>query len=90
MSLNILFSRMGKCQCQHTCSKAYVIDINARNICIFMYVHMKSSFPKRVKRHFKRKWACNANAKFDYYLFEHSYSYMNKCVDIYEEVFSKT
>ena len=27
------------------------------------YLHMKSSFPKRVKRHF-RKCACNANAKF--------------------------
>ena len=30
---------------------------------VHMYTHMKSSFPKRVKRHSK-KWVSNVNAKF--------------------------
>ena len=50
---------------------------------IYIIVYMKSSFPKPVKRHSKNKWACNANAKFNYYVLENSFSLMNKCVYLY-------
>ena len=61
-----------------------------RFICIYTYIHvhmyrhvyMKSSFLKRVKRHSK-KWPCNANSKFDYYVLEKSFSHMNKCIFMY-------
>ena len=39
--------------------------------------NMKSSFPKRIKRHYK-KCLCTANAKFDYYVLEKTFSHMNK------------
>ena len=48
---------------------------------------MKSSFPKRVKRH-STKWPCNANAKFDYYVLEKSFLHMNKAIYMY--IFMKT
>ena len=38
---------------------------------------MKSSFPKRVNRHSK-KWPCNVNAKFHYYLLEKSFFHQKK------------
>ena len=44
---------------------------------------MKTSFPKRIKRHSKKEWARNANAKFDYYVLEKRFSHMNECVYIY-------
>ena len=34
-------------------------------------------------RHHSRKWACNGNTKFDYYLLEKSFSHMNECTYIY-------
>ena len=43
---------------------------------------MKSSFPKRVKHHSK-KWPCNADAKFGYYILEKSFLDMNKCIGLY-------
>ena len=43
---------------------------------------MKSSFPKRVKRHSKI-WACNVNTKCNYYVLEKSFSDMNKCLFMY-------
>ena len=46
-------------------------------IYIYIYIYMKSSFPKRVKYHSKA-WPCNVNAKFDYYVLEKSFTYMNK------------
>ena len=48
---------------------------------------MKSSFPKRVKRPF-RKWHSNGNAKFYYYVLEKSFSHMNK--GIYMYIFMKS
>ena len=51
-------------------------------ICI--YVHMKSSFPKHVKRR-SRKWVCNASSKV---VFWSRVSFT--CVHDYEKLFSKT
>ena len=39
-----------------------------------IYVQIKSSFPKRDKRHSKH-WACNGNAKFIDCVLEKSFSY---------------
>ena len=50
---------------------------------------MKSSFPKRVKRH-SRKWACNVNAKLIDYACEKSFSHrchMHIYVHIYQALF---
>ena len=52
-----------------------------------MIIYMKSSFPKRVKRH-SEKWPFNGNGKFDYYALEKSFSDMNKC--IYMIIFMKS
>ena len=56
------------------------------HIYIYVDVCMNNSFPKRVKRH-SRKWVCNANTKFDYYLLGKSFSHMNKC--LYVNIFMK-
>ena len=59
---------------------------------ICVYIHLKSYFPKRVKRH-SRIWACNANAKFKNCVFGKeffTYVYIPRYVHIYEEPFSKT
>ena len=40
----------------------------------------RALFLKRVKRYSKKKMGCNANAKFDYYVLEKSFSHINKCV----------
>ena len=40
-------------------------------------------FPNRVKRHAKKKWACNSSAKFEYYVLEKSCSHINKCLYMY-------
>ena len=45
--------------------------------------NFNSSFPKRVKRHSKKNWTCNANAKLGYYVLEKSFSHMNKRIYMY-------
>ena len=59
----------------------------------YVYGHMKSSFPKRDKRHSK-KWVYIANANFVDCILEKSSSYIythtQMCIPLYEELFSKT
>ena len=49
---------------------------------------MKSSFSRRDECH-SENWHRNANAKFDYYVLEKSFSRIDIYVHIYEELFSK-
>ena len=88
--------------CMHICAHIR-IGIYAHMYtftCIFIYIHMdicesvntamymKSSFPKGDKHHSNKKWACNANAKFDCYVLERSFWPTNKCVYIYSFIYT--
>ena len=56
---------------------------------MWLYVYMKNSFPKRIKRHSKIKWACNANAKFIDCVLEKSFSqvYIYICTYLWRALF---
>ena len=46
-------------------------------ITVYIYICMKRSFPKRLKRHFKNQ-CCDANAKFGDHVLEKSCSYISR------------
>ena len=92
-----VFPRMYLCVCLSVPLFVFVHEYMNLYVCLCLtmltqvsrYVHIKSSFPKRFKRH-SRKWACNANFKFKDCVLVKSFSHVYICVYIYEKFFSKT